>query len=299
MVNEVAIMSGMQQIQVFQALNSSPHARLEQSAELGDDLAAALWSNHHDAQEYLAPSHHTLSCYMAGGTGTFRRDEPASKGAPGKLCVLPAEHRSAWVINGEIRLAHLYFSVEQFALGCVALLDREPRQLQLEEGTFLDDPRQALRFHQLIALDWREPAERLRTSSLAHEMIGHALLSQVGLRDGLRVKGGLAGHQRRRLVEYIETHLAEPLSIGLLAGLCNLSEYHFARMFRHSFGVPPHRYVLSRRLVRAQHLLRHGSLPLMEVALACGFASASHFTQRMRQAVNATPGEYRQAFQGR
>ncbi|MGF6154723.1 helix-turn-helix domain-containing protein [Pseudomonas fluorescens] len=289
-------MPALETLQVFQALNRSPNARLEHSAELGDGMAAALWSNHHDAQDYEAPGHHTLSCYIAGGTGTFRREQPGTKGGPDKLCILPAEHQSAWVINGGIRLAHLYFSPEQFALGCVTLLDREPRELQLQESTFLEDPVQALRFRQLIELNWDEPGERLLTSSLAHEMLSHTLLSQVGLRQGLRLKGGLAAHQRRQLIEYIDQQLAEPISLGQLAGLCALSEYHFARMFRESFGLPPHQYLLARRLAHARHLLRNSSQPLGEIALACGFASASHFTNRFRQAMQGTPGEYRQAF---
>ncbi|MGE8100134.1 helix-turn-helix domain-containing protein [Pseudomonas fluorescens] len=289
-------MPALETLQVFQALNRSPNARLEHSAELGDGMAAALWSNHHDAQDYEAPGHHTLSCYIAGGTGTFRREQPGTKGGPDKLCILPAEHQSAWVINGGIRLAHLYFSPEQFALGCVTLLDREPRELQLQESTFLEDPVQALRFRQLIELNWDEPGERLLTSSLAHEMLSHTLLSQVGLRQGLRLKGGLAAHQRRQLIEYIDQQLAEPISLGQLAGLCALSEYHFARMFRESFGLPPHQYLLARRLAHARHLLRNTSQPLGEIALACGFASASHFTNRFRQAMQGTPGEYRQAF---
>ncbi|WP_077047255.1 AraC family transcriptional regulator [Pseudomonas sp. KK4] len=289
-------MAALETLQVFQALNRSPNARLEHSAELGDGLSAALWSNHHDAQDYEAPSHHTLSCYIAGGTGTFRRDQPGTKGGPDKLCILPADHQSGWVINGNIRLAHLYFSREQFALGCVTLLDREPRQLQLREQTFLDDPQQAQRFRQLIALNWNEPAERLLTSSLAHEMLSHALLNQVSSRPNLRLKGGLAAHQRRLLVEYIDSHLADAISLGQLAALCALSEYHFARMFRESFGLPPHQYVLARRLSRARDLLRSTSQPLGEIALACGFASASHFTNRFRQTLGGTPGEYRQAF---
>ncbi|WP_085707051.1 AraC family transcriptional regulator [Pseudomonas sp. B35(2017)] len=289
-------MAALDTLQVFKALSRSPNARLEHSAELGDGLSAALWSNHHDAQEYEAPSHHTLSCYIAGGTGTFRRGQPGNKGAPDKLCILPADHESGWVINGDIRLAHLYFSAEQFALGCVTLLDREPREMQLREQTFLDDPQQALRFRQLLTLDWDEPGERLLTSSLAHELISHTLLSQVGVRSGLRLKGGLAPHQRRMLVGFIDNHLGDPISLGQLAGLCALSEYHFARMFRTSFGLPPHQYVLARRLGRARELLRGTGLPLGEIALACGFASASHFTNRFRQVIGATPGEYRQAF---
>ncbi|MDI2593864.1 helix-turn-helix transcriptional regulator [Pseudomonas sp. 681] len=289
-------MPALETLQVFQALNRSPNARLEHSAELGDGMAAALWNNHHDAQDYEGPRHHTLSCYIAGGTGTFRRGQPDSKGAPNKLCILPADHQSGWVINGEIRLAHLYFSPEQFALGCITLLDREPREMQLHEQTFLEDPQQALRFRQLITLNWDEPGERLLTSSLAHEMLSHTLLGQVGKREGLRLRGGLAAHQRRQLVEFIDYQLAEAISLGQLAALCALSEYHFARMFRESFGLPPHQYVLARRLSRARELLRTTSRPLGEIALACGFASASHFTHRFRQVLGGTPGEYRQAF---
>tara|TARA_R110000868_G_scaffold76283_4_gene219463 strand:+ start:2161 stop:3039 length:879 start_codon:yes stop_codon:yes gene_type:complete len=290
-------MSQLEHLQVFQSMHSSPHTRLHRSAELGDGLAAAVWSNRHDARDYQAPSHHTLSCYLAGGTGTFRRERPHSKGAPDKLCVLPAGHQSAWVINGEIQLAHLYISQEQFALAAVHLLDREPRELELREGTFLDDAQQAKRFRQLSQLDWAEPADRLLSSTLAHGLINHALLSQVGRREGLRVTGGLAPSQRRQLREFIQANLNEPLSLGQLAGLCALSEYHFARMFQLSFGLPPHRYVQAQRLRHGQQLLQHTAQPLVEVALACGFASASHFNNRFRQAFKATPGQYRAALQ--
>ena len=285
-------------IQVFQCLQRSSHARLEQSAALGDGLTAALWNNRHDSQHYQAPSHHTLSCYVGGGTGTFRTDAPGRKGAPDKLCTLPAGQDSAWVVNGELRLAHLYFSEQQFALGCVTLLDREPREMQLCEVTFLDEPRQAARFRQLIALDWQEPAERLLGTSLAHELLSHTLLHQAGLRDGVRINGGLAGHHRRRLVEHVDSALDQPLTLGELAALCNLSEYHFARMFRASFGLPPHQYVLARRMAQACALLRGSRLPVGDIALACGFAGASHFSNRFRQALGASPIRYRAAFLG-
>ncbi|MFW3896321.1 helix-turn-helix transcriptional regulator [Pseudomonas bharatica] len=288
-------MTALDQLQVFKSMNASPHARLETSALLGEGMAAALWSNRHDARDYEAPSHHTLSCYIADGTGTFRRGQPDRKGAPDKLCVMPAGCVSNWIVNGSIRLAHLYISEEQFALGCVTLLDRDPRELQLREADFIEDAQQARRFRQLIAMNWEEPGERLLTSSLAHEILSHALLSQVGLREGLRLKGGLAAHQRRHLADYIEVHLDESIGLGELAALCSLSEYHFARMFRESFGLPPHQYLLARRLAKARELLAAGDLPLGEVALRCGFASASHFSNRFRQAVGATPGAYRLA----
>lgn len=289
-------MPPLHQLHVFNALHSSPRARLESSAQLGEGLAVALWNNRDDTRDYQAPSHHTLSCYIADGTGTYRRQRPADKGAPGKLCIMPAGHESNWVIDGSIRLAHLYISDERFALGCLRLLDREPRQMQLHEAIFIDEPQQALRFRQLIDLGWDEPGERLLASSLAHAIVDHAVLGQVGLRQGLRLKGGLAPHQRRHLTDYIEAHLDQPLALADLAQRCNLSEYHFARMFRESFGLPPHQYLLARRLELACRLLRQGDLPLGQVALLCGFASASHFSNRFRQALGATPGAYRAAF---
>ena len=137
----------------------------------------------------------------------------------------------------------------------------------------------------------------LYTSTHTHTSAGQLLLQRrLALRQGLRLKGGLAPLQRRRVREFIEQHLETPLPLSQLAALCALSEYHFARMFQSSFGLPPHRYVLARRLARACQMLRQPAPALSEVALACGFASASHFSNRFRQALGATPMQYRAAF---
>ena len=286
-------MSALAHFQVFNTLSRS-RARLERGAPLSDGMALAIWANAHDATGYSTPGHHTIGCYLDGGLGTFRRDQPGHKGAPDKLCILPAEHQSAWVVNGELRFIHLYFDVEQFALGAVRLLDREPRETQLHERTFIDEPLQTARFRALSQLAWDEPGERLLCSSLACAILDHSLLSHSGRRLNLQVKGGLAAHQRKDLADYIEQHLDQALSLDELAQRVALSPYHFARMFSSSFGLPPHRYVLKRRLQRAAHLLQHSHLALSEIALSCGFASASHFGNRFRQTFGATPGLYRQ-----
>ena len=95
--------------------------------------------------------------------------------------------------------------------------------------------------------------------------------------------------------EYIEAHLEQPLGLAELAEQAALSGYHFARMFTQSFGLPPHRYVLMRRLQRATELLASSPHELGDIALACGFASASHFSTRFRQHFGATPSQYRAA----
>jgi AraC family transcriptional regulator len=79
-----------------------------------------------------------------------------------------------------------------------------------------------------------------------------------------------------------------------MAGVAHLSPYHFARQFKASTGLAPHQYLISRRIERAQHLLRaHDELGLTEVALRVGFSDQSHFSFHFKRIVGITPGQFR------
>jgi len=86
------------------------------------------------------------------------------------------------------------------------------------------------------------------------------------------------------------------VTVGEMAGFCALSEAHFAHMFRASFGVAPHEWIVARRIQRAAVLLRGRHAPSLEaVARATGHASASHLVRRFKAAWGMTPGQYRNA----
>ncbi len=112
-------------------------------------------------------------------------------------------------------------------------------------------------------------------------------------RPTMRANGGLSGWQLRRVTEFMMEHAAGDLALDELAALADLSAKHFARAFRQSTGVPPHRWLIERRIDRAKELLAASDHSLAEIALACGFADQSHFTAAFRKAVGATPGGYR------
>ncbi|WP_202806804.1 helix-turn-helix transcriptional regulator [Nitrincola nitratireducens] len=80
-----------------------------------------------------------------------------------------------------------------------------------------------------------------------------------------------------------------------MAAQACLSEYHFSRMFRQSQGLAPHQYVLHRRLQRAEMLLKETSLPLVDIALECGFSSSSHLSNRFRQVKGVQPSYLRKS----
>ena len=104
---------------------------------------------------------------------------------------------------------------------------------------------------------------------------------------------GLPPVRLRRVLEHIETHLGEDVAQRRLAGIAQLSMDHFARLFRQSTGLPPHRYVLERRITRARYLVVERRLSLAEIAYALGFPSQSHFTTMFHRLVGMTPGSYR------
>jgi transcriptional regulator of acetoin/glycerol metabolism/AraC-like DNA-binding protein len=108
-------------------------------------------------------------------------------------------------------------------------------------------------------------------------------------------RGGLAPGKLRRVREYIETHLGEPLAIETLASQAGLSVHHFARAFRESVGVPPHRYLLEQRLRRAAELLKSTEQPLANIALSVGFSDQSHFSRSFHWLEGQTPGQFRRA----
>ena len=118
-------------------------------------------------------------------------------------------------------------------------------------------------------------------------------LSSSGPADPNR-GGVLAKPKLRAVLEYIHEHLDAELCLDRLAGLAHLSPYHFARLFKNSTGLPPHQYVIARRIERAKELLRERErLPLAEVAAEVGFACQSHFTRHFKRLVGVTPKRFR------
>lgn len=109
------------------------------------------------------------------------------------------------------------------------------------------------------------------------------------------VRGGLAPSVLQRSKMQIEAHLDQPLTLQTLAAEAGLSEFHFARMFRQSVGMAPHQYVLKHRLARAEALVRHGTQPITDIALACGFSSASHLSHQFKKEYGMTPSALRLA----
>ena len=135
----------------------------------------------------------------------------------------------------------------------------------------------------------RQYAEAL-SLVLMHELIRLGRTTSATARP---LRGGLPVWRQKRVVEFIEEHLAEEISLAALAGLVDLSLYHFARAFKQSFGAPPHRYQMARRMDRARSLLQRPALSVTQIGIQIGFRETSSFTTAFRKFTGLTPTEYR------
>jgi len=213
---------------------------------------------------------------------------------PGDLCMFPANMPFSIRRDRQGRIVAAFLNprvVEEVAGDEQVLAPRELRPMFRARNPLLNEL--------ILTL-----AEEVRTDNpggtLYAETLGAAIAAQF-LRTQLRVSlerrgpNGLGIETLRRLFDYVEDHLAEQIRLHELAAIAGMSTFQLVRRFKDVTGLPPHQYVTRRRIERAKQLLSDPDSTVLEVALACGFASPSHFAQSFRLVTGVTPRSYRSA----
>jgi AraC family transcriptional regulator len=95
------------------------------------------------------------------------------------------------------------------------------------------------------------------------------------------------------VTQYVQDNLHRELRLAELSALVHMSPYHFARLFKRSTGVSPHRFLVRQRIEQARALLAAQTLPISGIARSVGFRTPSHFTTTFRRVTGITPSAYR------
>lgn len=98
----------------------------------------------------------------------------------------------------------------------------------------------------------------------------------------------------RTIIDYINAHYQEELTIDHLASICNYSPTYFMNFFKKNLGVSCMDYLISYRLRKATELLQHSSLSILEIASEVGFTNLSNFNRQFKKAYHMTPSHYRE-----
>jgi AraC family transcriptional regulator len=193
---------------------------------------------------------------------------------------------------------HLHVNADLFSRTVQQVVDRDPARVLLQDRTGFQDPLLAqigLALQHELQSPAPESLSRLYAETAAQMLTAHLLrhytTNALYIHEYSRK---LSSQQMRRVRDFILAHLAQSLSLDMLAQQVGFSPYHFTRLFRQTTGESPHQFVLSQRLDVAKRLLKETDMPLPHVALEVGFPNQSHFTQAFRRRFGTTPLAYRQ-----
>ena len=220
-------------------------------------------------------------------------EPPGSVGGDGSpvervINLLPPARATEVIVSHNPRLAEVFRSIRRDAL---------PLGFSALDLRRADEPVISSLAAALLASDPGEPSGR----SVFADAIGTILATRLGRSlhapDGgrRRPKGQLPKWRMKRVVEYVEDHLGDTITLGHIAGAAKLTQMHFAAQFRATTGIRPHEYLLRSRIDRARSLLLDSNESIIDIALTVGFQTQSHFTTVFRRFVGETPSRWREA----
>jgi AraC-like DNA-binding protein len=147
--------------------------------------------------------------------------------------------------------------------------------------------------HQYLAFHL---ASEARLSGLQQDDLLFSLLTSLLSRfaetgsTAVKLRADSSAIDRAR--QYLEDHYSENVKLEALAGIAQLSVFHFHRLFTEKFGMPPHEFQTQLRVTQAKRLLREG-WSISQAAAEAGFADQSHLNRHFKRLVEPTPGRYR------
>jgi AraC family transcriptional regulator len=263
-------------------------------------LVAARYREPPASEINLFPlTHHTLVLFARPPEELDLRYDGLKRHVPppaGAISLLPAGTPARWRWSGPNDTLSVCLEPGLVTRVAAEAFDLDPARLTVPPLDGLDLPH-------LRAAMWALDAELmangaggpLAAESLANVLAVHLLRHVLAPRRPERGRDGKLPRGRlRAVVAYIEDHLGGSPTLQQLAAVARLSPYHFARQFKHATGLPPHQYVIARRVERARQLLQAGmDLSLAEVAAEAGFSDQSQFTHHFKRLVGVTPGQFR------
>lgn len=208
----------------------------------------------------------------------------------------PGESAQIRYLNARARIVHFYLPVRWF-MSQIDELAPSARYDVID----LKDPMHArcdaVSRHGALIVDAMrngDATRRLEIESIGLSLAATLLRLHSNVAPKLSARGGLSPFQLKRITEYLDAHLSNNVSLAELAGIAQLSPYHFCRAFKQSTGLSPQAWTTRRRIERAQDMMRaHPAMGLLEIALCVGYESQSAFGVAFKRVTGASPGGWR------
>jgi AraC family transcriptional regulator len=250
---------------------------------------------------YGSVSHHFLTVQRNGPVRLSVKvggRSATKRVAAGDCTLCPGGEGFTVEIANTVDNAHIYLRDEMIEQVVTERGVRTTASLKLEPFFGLHEPLiEQLAFACVAALEAPSPSNSLYIDHLAWALAAH--LVEVSAKGwGSRFLGrprGLTDRQLRRVEEYMHNLLDRAIIVDDLAAAAGLSPVYFARQFKLRTGSTPHRYLRSMRIARAKQQLLDDRMPIVDIALSCGFCNQEHMTKVFRLECGTTPAAFRRA----
>jgi AraC family transcriptional regulator len=241
---------------------------------------------------------HEISIPLAGSLTTNKQTASGNLrkvcGSPDGVCLVPAGQPVGALWEKELEVVGIDLRPD-FVLQTALENNFSPNFEFIETYQMKDKMLQHIGLALLEEAMSETPVGRLYAESLSQTLIFHLLKNYSNANSTKEnLIGGLSGYKLRRVTEFINENLEQDLTLGEIAEVADLSQFHFTRVFRQTTGLTPQQYVMQRRIEQAKQLLAVSDLPLVEVSLRTGFKNQSHFTTLFRKFTKLTPKMWRE-----
>jgi AraC family transcriptional regulator len=241
--------------------------------------------------------HHYVVQHLGGAKQVDRRRGGSSISTiveVGTLTFVPAGTEFKWHTRGPIEFAHLYISPTLMAR--TALRFDRVNELSLVDAVGCRAPLlEAIYAAMRQELYSQRAASPIYLDTLLETFLIKLLLdhSTASLRH-VRSRETLPSFQVRRILDFIEAHLDQALTLNDLVDVAGGSPFHFSRAFKNSVGESPYKYLLRRRMMHARRLLMNTDWPLLKVAQSCGYSATVNFCRSFSRLLQVTPTQFRE-----
>ena len=242
---------------------------------------------------------HALGVYLSGRHRVRREmgGRPVEGWSdPGAVNFTPANLEATWQASGPSRAIVLLIPDAFLSRVISEHWEADPRNVELIPQFLAHDPViQGVATRLAQEAQSGSPLERPYAES-ACEFLAHHLIHSYSTLSAPRPRAsrGLPGRRLKLILDYIEENLAQPIALRELGELSGMSIRHFERAFRQAIGMPPHAYVVRKRVARAQNLLLgEPVLTIDEIARRAGFSSSSHLSSTFHRRTGYSPTAFR------
>lgn len=215
---------------------------------------------------------------------------------PGTVNLSPANAYARWEADGPFRAIVVFLQDAFLSRVVLENWEVDPRGVEIVPQFLVRDPVIEAVVTQLATEVHSDLSSGLLYADSACEFLAHHLLQRYSTlsKAPARSLGGLPAHRLKAVKDYIEENLGSAISLHQLADLARVGVRHFERAFRQSLGLPPHRYVLERRVSVARDLLLSWPmLSIEEIARRVGFSSSSHLSSAFTRRLGCSPAAFR------